>query len=109
MAPNLGRRGAYMLKTRMPRQQSKNSPPLTQLRYGTGWPASDNTYQIEPKSPPRSVLYCQKLNHASGASSSTGRLTSPQLTRKVDKVITKSPMRLARRQSRKSGPSSSAG
>src|SRR4029453_10147829 len=100
---------AYMIKTKMPTQQSVKSPALTQLRYGTGWPARDSTYQIEPRSPPRSLLYCQKLRQASGASSSTGRLNRPQLTKKVDRVMTKSPLRLARRQSRKSGPSSNAG
>ena len=75
-----------MIKIKMPTQQSVNSPALTQLRYGTGRPASESTYQIEPRSPPRSLLYTQKLRHASGASSSTRRLARPQLTRKVDKV-----------------------
>jgi hypothetical protein len=84
-------------------------PRLTRLRWGTGWPASDSTYQIEPKSPLRSELYCQKLRHASGARTITGRLAASQPTTNAVTIDQKSGIRRDRKHSRKSGPSSRPG
>ena len=86
-APNRGRRGATTISAAIPRQPRANSPALTRLRLGTGFPAREKTYQMEPKSPERSALKLQKLRHASGASHSAGRLTSPQLTTNVDSSV----------------------
>ena len=109
MAPNRGRRGATMINTPIARQQGANRPALITFRSCTSWPARENTYQIEPRSPPRSELKVQKLRQASGASTRTGRLTAAQLRRAAQSVVTKSGIRRPRRQSRNSGPSSSPG
>ena len=96
-----------MIKTKMPMQQSVKSPALTQLRYGRD--GRRGTARTRSSRGRRRAHCCTARSCARRpARSSTGRLTRPQLTRKVDKVAEVAHP-FGRRQSRKSGPSSKAG
>ena len=89
--------------------KQRRSPVPASSAPSTGWPASDSTYQIEPRSPDRSELKVQKLSQLSGASHRAGRFITSHAAANAASIRPNSRIRPARRQSSNSGPSRNSG
>ena len=75
----------------------------------TSYPARLSTYQIEPRSPPRSTLKVQKFIQPLGVARYTGRFTATQAATVVPNVTKNGRHRPDRRQSTANGTNSSTG
>ncbi len=76
---------------------------------GTPMPASDITYQIDPRSAPRSRLNCQKYIHPEGDAKNTGAFTAIHVTAAVASSLPNALRRRDRRQSSSKGPRMNSG
>src|SRR5665647_2724708 len=70
--PTRGLRGARKMSAPIPRQPSIMRMSDHIPGVGTPMPASDITYQIDPRSAPRSTLNCQKYIQPEGDAKNTG-------------------------------------